>query len=133
MDGDLQDPPEELGTFLDKWREGYEVVYAVRTKRKEHLLKRIAYKAFYRILRTLSDIEIPLVVRSTIRVTNHASPRSNLCQRNGTGVSLNSAMPLRMRCLSSACEVTRIWRRKVRAIFEKAHSIRLSHEPCLGV
>ncbi len=60
MDGDLQDPPEELHRFLEKWREGYEVVYAIRTKRKEHFFKRLAYKIFYRILRWISDINIPL-------------------------------------------------------------------------
>lgn len=60
MDGDLQDPPEELYRFLDKWREGYEVVYAVRTKRKEGFFKKIAYSSFYRIMAAISDIEIPL-------------------------------------------------------------------------
>ncbi|MDP5121518.1 MAG: glycosyltransferase family 2 protein [Spirosomaceae bacterium] len=60
MDGDLQDPPEELHRFLDKWREGYDVVYAVRTKRKEGFFKKAAYKTFYRILAWISDIEIPL-------------------------------------------------------------------------
>lgn len=60
MDGDLQDPPEELHRFLAKWREGYEVVYAVRTKRKEGFFKKIAYSSFYRILAWVSDIEIPL-------------------------------------------------------------------------
>lgn len=60
MDGDLQDPPEELHRFLAKWREGYEVVYAVRTKRKEGIFKKIAYSSFYRILAWVSDIEIPL-------------------------------------------------------------------------
>jgi len=60
MDGDLQDPPEELPRFLEKWREGYDVVYAVRTKRKEGFFKKIAYKTFYRILGLISDIDIPL-------------------------------------------------------------------------
>lgn len=60
MDGDLQDPPEELHRFFDKWREGYEVVYAIRTKRKEGLFKRISYKLFYRLLYWISEIEIPL-------------------------------------------------------------------------
>lgn len=60
MDGDLQDPPEELHRFLAKWREGYEVVFAVRTKRKEGFFKRIAYKTFYRTLGLISDINIPL-------------------------------------------------------------------------
>lgn len=60
MDGDLQDPPEELSQFLDKWREGYHVVYAIRTKRKEHFFKRVAYKSFYRLLNLISNIDIPL-------------------------------------------------------------------------
>lgn len=60
MDGDLQDPPEELPRFLDKWREGYHVVYAIRTKRKEGFFKKMAYKLFYRLLSMISDIDIPL-------------------------------------------------------------------------
>jgi glycosyltransferase involved in cell wall biosynthesis len=60
MDGDLQDPPEVIPQFLAKWREGYEVVYAVREKRKEGLLKRAGYHLFYRLLRSISELEIPL-------------------------------------------------------------------------
>jgi len=60
MDGDLQDPPEVLPQFVAKWREGYEVVYAVRRYRKESLLKRGAYATFYRILSAISDLDIPL-------------------------------------------------------------------------
>jgi len=60
MDGDLQDPPEELHRFLDKWREGYEVVYAIRTKRKENIFKRLSYNVFYRILAFISEIDIPI-------------------------------------------------------------------------
>lgn len=60
MDADLQDPPELLQQFVDKWHEGYEVVYAVRKKRKESVFKRSAYFIFYRVLQKLSDIKIPL-------------------------------------------------------------------------
>jgi dolichol-phosphate mannosyltransferase len=60
MDADLQDPPEVLHTFLAKWQEGWEVVYAVRTERKEWWGKRFAYAAFYRLLQRISNIEIPL-------------------------------------------------------------------------
>jgi dolichol-phosphate mannosyltransferase len=60
MDGDLQDPPEVLDKFIATWREGYEVVYAVRTKRKEGFVKRLGYFTFYRLLRAISDLEIPL-------------------------------------------------------------------------
>ena len=60
IDADLQDPPEELGRFIEKWREGYHVVYAIRQKRKEGLAKRLAYGAFYRILARMASIPIPL-------------------------------------------------------------------------
>lgn len=60
MDGDLQDPPEILPDLVARWREGYEVVYAVREKRKEGVLKRAAYAVFYRLLQRISDTEIPL-------------------------------------------------------------------------
>lgn len=60
MDADLQDPPEVLPQFIAKWQEGYEVVYAIRQKRKESWLKRVAYAVFYRILHQLADIDIPL-------------------------------------------------------------------------
>jgi len=60
MDADLQDPPEVLPSFIDKLKEGYEVVYAIRTQRKESPWKRGLYSAFYRILHFLSDIPIPL-------------------------------------------------------------------------
>lgn len=60
MDADLQDPPEELDRFISKWREGYEVVYAVRKNRKESTLKRMAYKGFYRLLSRVSSHDIPL-------------------------------------------------------------------------
>jgi glycosyltransferase involved in cell wall biosynthesis len=60
MDADLQDPPEELRRFIEKCREGYDVVYAVRTKRKEGLLKRLSYRLYYRILAALATLDIPL-------------------------------------------------------------------------
>jgi polyisoprenyl-phosphate glycosyltransferase len=60
IDGDLQDPPEVLDQFIAAWRAGNDVVYAVRTKRKEGLLKRAGYALFYRLLRAVSDIDIPL-------------------------------------------------------------------------
>ena len=60
MDADLQDPPEVLPQFLAKWREGHDVVYAIREHRKEGWLKRISYTAFYRLLRYIAHIEIPL-------------------------------------------------------------------------
>ena len=84
MDGDLQDPPEDLYRFLDKWREGYDVVYAIRTRRKESLPKRLAYHSFYRLLHAVSDIDIPLdsgdfcvMDRKVVDVLNHELPEQN--------------------------------------------------------
>jgi dolichol-phosphate mannosyltransferase len=60
IDGDLQDPPELLPDFYKKYKQGYDVVYAVRKKRKESWLKRISYSAFYRFMRSISYVDIPL-------------------------------------------------------------------------
>jgi dolichol-phosphate mannosyltransferase len=60
IDADLQDPPEEIGRFIEKWREGFQVVYAVRAKRKEHIFKRALYKIFYLLLASVANIQIPL-------------------------------------------------------------------------
>ena len=86
-----------------------------------------------RTARTLRAKLSTLVVRSIKTNTYQVTPRSNLFQRNTTGDALISAMPLRMRCFRSSFDVTRMCRRNVRAILEKAHSIKLSQEPCLGV
>lgn len=60
MDGDLQDPPEILPQLIDRWRQRYEVVYAVRQKRKENIGKRFLYAAYYRILKALAYVSIPV-------------------------------------------------------------------------
>ncbi|MHA4742552.1 glycosyltransferase family 2 protein [Dyadobacter sp. MSC1_007] len=60
IDGDLQDPPELLPEFYKLMQEGNDVVYAVRKKRKENFVKRMGYHWFYRILRSISYVEIPL-------------------------------------------------------------------------
>jgi len=60
MDGDLQDVPEVIPQFLEKFGEGYEVVYAQRVRRKEPLPLRLCYFVFYRMMAKLSDIYLPL-------------------------------------------------------------------------
>jgi glycosyltransferase involved in cell wall biosynthesis len=61
MDADLQDPPELIPVLLEKWQQGYQVVYAQRTQRKkEGWFKRLPAFMFYRILKRLADIDIPL-------------------------------------------------------------------------
>lgn len=60
MDGDLQDPPELIPRLVAKWREGYDVVYAVKEKRKESVLKRAGFRLFYLLLSRLSNVRLPL-------------------------------------------------------------------------
>ncbi len=61
IDADLQDPPEVIGQMLDKWREGYDVVYAVREKREgDTVFKRATAALFYRLLRRITNVDIPL-------------------------------------------------------------------------
>lgn len=59
MDGDLQDPPELIADMLALWKEGHEVVYAVRRRRSENIFKRFAYSAFYRLLGSVAELPIP--------------------------------------------------------------------------
>lgn len=83
LDGDLQDPPEVIPELVARWREGYDVVYAVKRKRKEGRLKRAMFAAFYRILGIVSSLEIPadagnfsLMDRSVVEMINRMPERS---------------------------------------------------------
>ncbi len=61
MDGDLQDPPELIAEFFDRWQAGYDVVYAVRRTRKgESLFKTATARMFYRIVRKMTKVNIPV-------------------------------------------------------------------------
>jgi dolichol-phosphate mannosyltransferase len=84
MDCDLQDPPEVLPQFIRKWREGNQVVYAIRQKRKEWFGKRFAYWAFYRLLAAVSDLKIPL-------------DSGDFCLMDRSAVDLLNALPERQR------------------------------------
>ena len=60
LDADLQDPPELIPDMVEKWRQGYQVVYAQRTqRRKESWFKRFTAYSFYRLLKQLADVDIP--------------------------------------------------------------------------
>jgi polyisoprenyl-phosphate glycosyltransferase len=85
LDGDIQDPPEMIADFVAKWLEGYDVVYGVRARRKGSLLRRIGYKVFYRVLRRISYVQIPvdasdfaLMDRRVIHILNGMPERSRL-------------------------------------------------------
>jgi len=61
IDADLQDPPEVIPDLIAKWREGYEVVYAVRANREgESWFKKMTASAFYRIVYRITDVKIPV-------------------------------------------------------------------------
>jgi len=60
MDADLQDPPEVLPELFSEWDNGHQVVYAVRRKRREPWYKKIAYFFYYRLLKTVAEVNIPL-------------------------------------------------------------------------
>ncbi|MGK7931345.1 MAG: glycosyltransferase family 2 protein [Microcystaceae cyanobacterium] len=60
LDADLQDPPELIPEMIEQWKQGYEVVYAQRIKRKkESWFKRLTAFVFYRLLQILADVKIP--------------------------------------------------------------------------
>lgn len=60
MDADLQDMPEAIPRFLEEYRKGFDVVYAVRILRKEGWIMRTCYVIFYRVMSYLANIELPL-------------------------------------------------------------------------
>lgn len=82
MDADLQDPPELIPEFIQKWKQSYEVIYAIR-KRKENFFRKTAYKSFYKILNKISNIYIPeetgdfsLMDRRVVNAVNSARERN---------------------------------------------------------
>lgn len=61
IDGDQQDPPELISEFVKKWLEGYQVVYGTRSRRRGgNLVRRVAYKIFYRVFQKFAYVKIPL-------------------------------------------------------------------------
>jgi dolichol-phosphate mannosyltransferase len=60
LDGDLQDPPEIIEKFYQKWFQGFDVVYGIRAQRQAPMYMALAYKFFYRVFHKMSYIKIPL-------------------------------------------------------------------------
>ena len=83
IDADLEDPPEVISQFIAKWREGYDVVYGIRQKRKVSWLKRICYWTFYRLMARLVAFDIPLdtgdfcLISRRVLETINAMPERN--------------------------------------------------------
>jgi polyisoprenyl-phosphate glycosyltransferase len=59
MDSDLQDTPQAIPQFLAEWQAGYDVVYAVRTQRKENVVKRLMFSAFHWLMSSVASVPIP--------------------------------------------------------------------------
>lgn len=84
LDADLQDPPELIPDLVEKWQQGYQVIYAQRTQRRQEFwFKRLTAYVFYRLLKQLADVEIPtdtgdfcLLDRRVVDVLN-AMPERN--------------------------------------------------------
>jgi dolichol-phosphate mannosyltransferase len=87
LDADLQDPPELIPLMLERWREGYQVVYAQRRqRRREHWFKQLMAYGFYRVLQQLADVEIP-------------TDTGDFCLLDGSVLALLNRMPERNRYL----------------------------------
>jgi polyisoprenyl-phosphate glycosyltransferase len=87
LDADLQDPPELIPQMMERWQEGFEVVYAQRTRRqRESWFKRLTAYVFYRLLKTLADVDIP-------------TDTGDFCLVDRRIVDLLNAMPERNRYL----------------------------------
>lgn len=83
LDGDLQDPPEMIHTFLNKLNEGFDVVYGIRKNRKESFLKKQLYWLYYRLIKNIANIDLPadsgdfaLISRKVVDYLN-AMPEQN--------------------------------------------------------
>jgi dolichol-phosphate mannosyltransferase len=86
IDADLQDPPEEIARLLEKWRAGFEVVFATRKKRKDPLLKTILAWGFYRVLSKLTPLPM-------------ARDAGDFCLLDKKVVAVMNALPERNRYL----------------------------------
>jgi dolichol-phosphate mannosyltransferase len=83
IDADLQDPPEEISRLLEKWREGFEVVFATRKKRRDPFVKKILAWGFYRLLQKMTPLPMArdagdfcLLDRKVVAVMNALPERS---------------------------------------------------------
>jgi glycosyltransferase involved in cell wall biosynthesis len=86
IDADLQDPPEAISALLAKWREGFEVVYASRKRRKDPLLKKILAWGFYRVLQRMTPLPM-------------ARDAGDFCLLDKRVVAVLNALPERSRYL----------------------------------
>ena len=94
IDADLQDPPEVILQMIEKWRQGYQVVYAVRTEREgESWFKKTTASWFYRMIDKITDVRIPLdtgdfrlIDRKVLDVLNQMRERNRFLRGMGAWV-----------------------------------------------
>jgi dolichol-phosphate mannosyltransferase len=97
IDADLQDPPEVILDLIKKWREGYEVVYAVRAEREgESWFKKTTAALFYRLIFRITDVKIPLdtgdfrlLDRKIVNVMNSMRERHRFLRGMASWVGFN--------------------------------------------
>ena len=97
MDADLQDPPEVIPELFAKWREGYEVVYAVRSEREgDSWFKKTTAHLFYRLIYRITDVDIPqdtgdfrLLDRKVVKVLNQMRERHRFLRGMSAWVGFN--------------------------------------------
>lgn len=97
IDADLQDPPEVIQDMINKWRDGYEVVYAIRAEREgESWFKLITASIFYRIIYKITDVNIPLdtgdfrlLDRQVVNVLNNMRERHRFLRGMSVWVGFN--------------------------------------------
>ncbi|GEP52958.1 glycosyltransferase family 2 protein [Reyranella soli] len=98
MDIDLQDPPELIEPFMARWREGYDIVYGVRTQRaSDTAAKRLSANWFYRVFNTMSPVRIPenvgdfrLVDRRAVQVLRQLPERNRFMKGLFAWVGFNA-------------------------------------------
>jgi glycosyltransferase involved in cell wall biosynthesis len=99
IDADLQDPPEVILDLISKWREGFEVVYAVRSKREgETWFKLFTAAAFYRLIQRITDVNLPmdsgdfrLLDRKVVEVMNQMRERHRFLRGMSVWVGFRQA------------------------------------------
>jgi polyisoprenyl-phosphate glycosyltransferase len=98
MDIDLQDPPELIGPFIERWRQGYDIVYGVRTARTwDTAAKRVSAGWFYRVFNSMSPVRIPanvgdfrLVDRRAVEVLRQLPERNRFMKGLFAWVGFNA-------------------------------------------
>ena len=96
IDGDIQDPPEMIRQFVEKWLAGFDVIYGIRKKRQGSLFLRVSYNLFYRIYKKISYLEVPenagdfcLMDRKVADIINQMPERDRFVRGLRTWVGFN--------------------------------------------